>query len=204
MAITNGYASLKEYKVKYYEGNTDDHHSDTDVENAIEDVSRLIDSLTWRRFYASTADETRYYTAADSARLFVDDDMYSVTSLHTDLNADRTYTDTWDTGDYDLLPVNAALDSQPYTWLEVAPLGDYVFPLSRNGVKVTGKFGYCAASSDAPRPIKRACMYGAKYLVQAQPGVTQTANTTLGTRTASDLEGDTIFTSMIDPYKRRV
>ncbi len=54
MAITNGYVTLEEVK-KFIV--LDDHEDDGEVEVNIETISRAIDSITWRRFYATT--ETR-------------------------------------------------------------------------------------------------------------------------------------------------
>ena len=100
MAITNGYVTLEEVK-KFIV--LDDHEDDREVEVNIETISRAIDSITWRRFYATT--ETRYYTPARYDTLSVDDllDITGVSgTLKTDDDGDRTYENTWATTDYDL------------------------------------------------------------------------------------------------------
>ena len=60
MAITNGYTDLEEYKDRFDVG---DHDDDSDIESVITAVSRSIDNICWQRFYTTSADETRYYTA---------------------------------------------------------------------------------------------------------------------------------------------
>ena len=123
--------------------------NDTTLEAIITAVSRAIDGYCMRRFYRNATDETRYYTAEYPDYLFVEDDIGSITTLATDDDGDRTYEDTWATTDYDLLPFNAALDGEPYTWIQVAPDGDYMFPARvQKGVQLVGKFGYSATTPD--------------------------------------------------------
>ena len=205
MTITNGYGDLKGYKVRFMDGNTDDHKDDVFLESAIEGTSRLIDNLCKRRFYTSTADETRYYTAQCSSALYPEDDIQTLTSLKTDKDGNRTYEDTWDTGDYDPMPANATLDGVPTTWIQVSPLGDYVFPTHTNAVEIVGRFGYCAASSDAPAPIREATYLGANRMYKR-------LSTALGVSAAAalgqlqvrvrDLEADPDFVALLQPYSR--
>lgn len=118
-------------------------------------VSRHIDDWTGRRFYTSTADEVRYFTPESQDRVDVGD-LISVTALHTDYNGDRVYESTWGSTDYELEPVNAALDGEPYSHLYAAPLASYSFPAGlRRGVKVTGRWGYSTA---APDVVREACL----------------------------------------------
>ena len=154
MAITNGYASLEEIK-RWVDTTSVDAPDDAVLENIITSVSRYIDRGTWRRFYAST--ETRYYTAVRGDMLVVDDllDITGVTGwIKTDSDGDRTYEDTWATTDYDLLPLNASLDSEPYTLIEITPNGDYRFPIINKGVEIKASFGFSATT---PPEIREAC-----------------------------------------------
>lgn len=165
MAITNGYCTLQEIRgwIGAAEaGYTDD---DTRLEESVESASRYIDDLCGRRFYANSVDETRYYTAsAPNTLTNLDglDDIYSITTLKTDEDEDRTYEYTWATTDYDLLPFNAALDGKPYTRISVAPDGDYTFPTHAKGVQIVGKFGW----STAPKVVKRATLILAAFLLK--------------------------------------
>jgi len=138
LTIVNGYGDLVGYKTRFF-GDTSDTSDDNILEPIIEATSRLIDNITGRRFYA--ADETRYYTPTDAECLFVDD-LLTISTLKTDGDGDRTYETTWDTGDYDLMPLNSSADGAPYTWIEPAVQGSYVFPIMKASVELTGKFGY--------------------------------------------------------------
>jgi hypothetical protein len=118
-----------------------DTNDDTAIDSVIESVSRQIDQFCNRRFFAAI--ETRYFTARSGVMCPVDD-LLSVTTLATDDNADRTYSNSWAATDYELEPVNAALKSppQPYTSIVVTPNGVEAFGTDRRAVKVVGLWGY--------------------------------------------------------------
>lgn len=159
MATTNAYASLSELKLELVISDSTD---DDKLELALDAASRWIDERCGWRFYATANDESRYYTAEHADRLDVPEGIVSLTTLACDQDGDRTYEETWTvTTDYDLVPHNAATDGDPYTGIEVSPLGRYGFPKWRKGVKLTGTFGYAAT---APRAIKRACLLKAQQL----------------------------------------
>jgi hypothetical protein len=176
-----------------------DQYDDNMLERNIEAVSRVIDLITWRRFYAAT--ETRYYTAERSDALVVDD-LLSVTTLKTDSDGDRTYEDTWTTSDYDLMPFNATLDGAPYRSLEITPDGDYSFPTIAKGVELKGSFGY---SSTTPPPIEAACLLGASRLYQRKStplGVSAAANLGQLQVIVTKLKADPDFMGLVGPYTR--
>lgn len=155
MTVINGYTTLALLRARLGFASTDTI-DDTMLEAIIMAVSRWIDHRTGRRFFSTTNDETRYYTAEFDDVLFCPDDIISITSLYTDGDGDRTYETTWAATDYDTEPVNASLDSQPYTRLRITPAGRYSFPVGvGKGVKITGKFGYGAT---APGLISEACL----------------------------------------------
>ena len=154
MTITNGYCTLAQIKARL---EIDDFKDDSILESVVQGVSRSIDAMTGRRFFSTTADETRYYTADFSDVLYTDD-LLSITTLKTDDDGDRTFENTWTTDDYDLLPDNAAVDGKPYTRIELAPYGDYTFPAgTRKGVQIVGRFGYNATDSH-PDVVREACL----------------------------------------------
>lgn len=206
MAITNGYGDLTGYKLRFMDGDTDDHQDDEVLERVIESVSRQIDNICGRRFYTSS--ETRYYSPSDARLLFIDD-LQSVTTLKTDADGDRTYEITWDTGDYDLYPENAATDGEPYTWIEVAVLGTYAFPTMRRSVELAGSFGYCASTdvaSNAPE-IREACYLGAhRIMKRLSTPLGVSANAALGQLAVQvpTLRSDPDFMAMVDPYIRKI
>lgn len=161
MTITNGYTTLVAYKLRFMDGDTTDHEDDPVLEKVIEAASRAIDNICSRRFYPTT--ETRYFTAEEDTLIKLHTDLISVTTLKTDTDGDRTYENTWDTGDYDLVPYNAALDGWPYNAIEITPYSNYYFPYVRKGVEVAGSFGFC---STTPPVIEEACLLAAHRLMK--------------------------------------
>ena len=155
MAITNGYCTAAELKVRLWpSGATVDAVDDTVIEQVVTAVSRWIDEFCATRFFTTDSDETRYYTAEFNDELFTDE-IVSITKLETDEDGDRTYEVEWAATDYDLWPYNAGLDSKSYQSIQITPEGDYGFPVDvKKGVKITGKFGW----SKAPAPVKEACL----------------------------------------------
>jgi hypothetical protein len=150
---------------------------DTVMEDIIEAASRHIDNATHRRFYCTSADETRYYQTTNRERVFIDD-LLTVTSIKVDEDYDRTYETTFAATDYILCPDNAALNGEPYTYIEIDPLGNNYFPRHRKGVQVVGTFGYSATTPD---DIKQACIAIAVNLYNSRRG--------MGTEGAAQITG---------------
>lgn len=136
----NLYATVAALKERMDITDTDD---DTMLTAILTGVCRAIDTHCGQSFYQDNAASVRYYTAIDRETVFVDP-LVSVTTLATDDDADRTYGTTWQTTDYDLQPANAASRERPYTWIEVAPDGDYCFPTRSRAVKLTAIWGWPA------------------------------------------------------------
>jgi len=167
VTITHGYTSLSTAKTRQGIGDTAD---DQTIETVITTVSRMIDEYCGRRFYAVT--ETRLYsapmppypfytvagptffTAPRPTRMLVDD-LLSVSSLVTDEDASRAYATVWAATDYDLFPPNAPLDGHPYWEIRCSPLGNFRFPYTALGIKVTGSFGFSATT---PPNIEEVCL----------------------------------------------
>ena len=145
-----------------------DTTDDVSLNAMIEAVSRIIDELTQRRFYAST--ETRYYQATDAYRIYVDD-LLSVTTLKTDYTSSGTWTYTWTTSDYDLGPVNASADGWPYLYIERKPYGDYYFPITESvprSIQVVGSFGF---SSTVPDMIGEAALLASEQVFKRKDAI---------------------------------
>ena len=140
---------------------------DAVIEDIIEAASRYIDNETRRRFYSSSAGETRYYQTTNPYRVFIDD-LLSVTSIKIDEDYDRTYETTLAATDYILCPDNAALNGEPYTFIERDPLGNHPFPSHRKGIQIIGEWGYSTA---APDDIKQACIAIVVSLYQSRRGM---------------------------------
>lgn len=200
MAITNGYTSLNVYKQRFFDEGAGDTKDDAAIEATIEAISREIDNICGQRFFTTTANETRYYTAERRHFLRLPHRIVSVNTLKTDEDGDRTYEITWQTTDYDLMPYNASLDGEPYFWIETTPNGDYSFPVGiAKGVEISGKFGW----NSAPKPVVEACLLGAHRLMkrlQTPLGVSAAAAMGELSVQVPKLRADPDFMNLVQPY----
>lgn len=200
MAITNGYTSKTVYKERFYNEGSGDTKDDAAIEAVIEAISREIDNICWQRFFTTAADETRYYTAEHRYTLILPYPLVSVNTLKTDEDGDRTYEITWLPTDYDKMPYNAALNGEPYRWLETTPNGDYSFPVGiAKGVEISGKFGW----SSAPLPVVEACLLGSHRLMARRNspyGVSGAAAMGNLTLTVKQMKSDPDIMELLEPY----
>ena len=137
---TNLYSTVAALKTRLSISDTTD---DTTLGLVLTGVCRAIDTHCGQRFYRDSAAATRYYTAEHDDTLFIEP-LVSVTSIATDTDDDGTYATTWATTDYRLMPVNAAADGWPYTWITLKSGGDYDFVSCYAGVRIVGVFGWPA------------------------------------------------------------
>lgn len=149
MALTNCYCTLAELQARM---DIEDTADDAILEQVITGVSRHIEQYTHRKFYAAT--ETRYYTPAAEDWCEIDD-LLTATTVATDDDGTRAWSTAWAATDYELLPANAATDSEPYTTIETAYNGRYTFPLLPRGLKIVGSFGYATST---PAVVREACL----------------------------------------------
>jgi len=172
-----------------------DVDDDLVLEMIVEAASRAIDGQCGRHFYKDSADATRYYSTPFTDALFLPDDIISITTLATDGDGDRVYEDAWAEADYDLLPYNAAADGLPYTWLRVAPDGDYSFPTTNKAIKLIGKFGWPTA---APKQVREACLlFSARLLKRRDAPLGVTGNVELGVAHISKEDSDVL--ALLEP-----
>lgn len=198
MAITNGYATLAEYKAwvatRGMAGTVaTDTSDDASIEIIIEAVSRYIESETGRRFWKDSVDATRYYQTDDAYCVKVDDLSAAPTTVSVDLNDQRIYTDLGSTV-YELSPANALLDGLPYRQIEIIQSSGYYFPTTPRGVKVVGKFGFPSTPTD----IKEATL----AITQAVYG-SRTGQAASGRVTVTDV-GIVIRPDDVPPFAQRV
>lgn len=154
--LQKNYCSLEELKSRLGSAATSTTN-DFELKVAIETAARAIDSICDRRFWRGT--DTRTFTACDLYQVHIDD-LVSVTTLKTDDAGDGTFETTWDTSDYQLLPVNpsAAPETRPYT--SVRAVAGRTFPLPwganarKDRVQIVGVYGWPAV----PVAIKQACL----------------------------------------------
>ncbi len=157
MVIVNGYTDLTTARRQAGILSSTDTADDARLESIVQAVSRHIDDWTGRRYYTSTADEVRFFTADCDEYIDVGD-VLTVTTLRTDLSNDRTYNSTWSSTDFELDPPNAAFESQPqpYTRIYTTPQAAFYFPAGvRRGVRVAGRWGY---STSTPDVVREACL----------------------------------------------
>jgi len=179
MAITNGYctlAELKAYAIPRGGGSAStDTGDDAVAEDIVELVSRYIDGQTGRRFFKNSTDETRYFKAAEEDYCDVGDLSAAPTTVSVDYTNSRDYTALAAT-DFELDPINAALDGVPYTRLYIHPDSSEYFPANvRNGVKVLAKFGF----PSVPEDIKNLTLAICLNVYQGRSGQASAGNVTV-------------------------
>lgn len=169
MAISNGYATLAEFKA-YKDITSTDTTDDAVIEDIIEAASRYIDSVTGRTFYART--ETRYYSLPRGRTLFLDDDLLTITTF---TNGDST---TIASTEYHFLPKNFT----PYFAVELKGSSTVQWRVDSSGnerfvLSIAGTWGYAASHPD---DIKEACL--------------QIATNSYGRRTGENIGGTATVT----------
>lgn len=169
MAITNGYATLAEYKaymaMRGLAGSVGtDASDDAVIEDLIEAVSRYADVTTGRRFYIDTNDTIYYYDAKQNYEIRLPD-FGSITTVAVDYANTRTYTNLA-ASDWEALPVNYSAEGNPITGLAILPTSAAYFPTSRSGVKITGKRGY----PSVPNDIREATLETVANIYSARSG----------------------------------
>jgi hypothetical protein len=180
-----------------------DSTDDTIITSVIDSVSRLIDAHTGRYFGVDAFASTRYYTAQDTDRLYVDD-ISTTTGLlvYTDEDGDGTFENTWAATDYRVGPYNAAAAEWPYQFLEVTQNGSFSWPRNDNyAVKIIAKFGWAAV----PSTIENACILQTERIFKrfdSPLGVTSTTALGVQTLRVPELDGDVRY--MLSPYVRLV
>ena len=203
MAITNGYATLNEFKAYLFPSSNYGTAEDPQMEAAIESASRIIDAHTNRRFYSDSTVSARVYYADTPIRCTVDD-FSTITGLiiKTDTGDNGTYDQTWAATEYILEPLNAEIGgvaSQPYN--SVIATIPKLFPTTgrRPRVQVTAKWGWAAV----PDTVRQACLIQAARLYRrAQTPEGFAAGESFGAiRVSTKLDPDVQM--LLAPYRRQ-
>lgn len=200
MTITNGYADLDNLKAPDVLNLTDSKHDEI-LEREIEAASRRIDEFCGRFFYQITPAEAHYFSAERQNFLHIDD-IYSTTGLviKTDFDGDGTFETTWASTDYNLTPYSPR-NGRPYSGIEIARTGNYVFPLGSKGVEVTALFGWSAV----PSPITQACVMLAQRLHKRyQTILGQSGASAVGTISLSIPKIDPDVQMLLLDFRRRL
>ena len=133
------YATLSQFKEALQ---ISDSVSDTALQAVLDATDQMINNFCDTTLgFGQTASQTRYFTA-DSLYYCLTDPIVSVSSISTDDDGNGTWEVTWTSNDYILAPKNAALDSRPYTEVDVSLGGARSFPLILNGTRIVGVFGW--------------------------------------------------------------
>lgn len=197
--VTNGYCTLAELKRYITPNESTDPLDDQVLIDIIEAASRFIDGVTGRTFYART--ETRYFSVPegqDARKLFLDDDLLTVTTL---TNGDGTVLTT---ADYYLLPRNLSpkyavvlKESSSYYWIwDSSNNSEYV-------ISIAGTWGYAAS---APDDVKDACRMIALSMDKRRSGENISAITTItgGGVVVTPQDVPSIAAKILEKYKRIV
>jgi hypothetical protein len=150
--VVNGYASLNDLKTAL---RIQDSVDDSLLEIALESASRLIDEYTMRNFYnAGTA--TRVFVPSDDDCVPIDDAV-SISSVAVSTLLNKTFDQTWSTGDYQTEPLNGIADGLPgWPITRIRAIGVYEFPYDEDDevatVQITGVWGWSAV----PTTVKQA------------------------------------------------
>jgi hypothetical protein len=131
--------------LKASRGMADFSFVDDDALQALRTASRAVDTICDRHFYLADAsnDQTRYYTPLRPVVLEIDD-CVALTSVQTDQDGDGVFETTLTLHtDFELLPINAALESRPWTHVELKQRSRTFFPVGEpRSVQVVGRFGW--------------------------------------------------------------
>jgi hypothetical protein len=141
----NLYANLNDIKASLVTESVNDEQ----LMRLLEAVSRQIEKpkLTGRYFY--TYEGSKYYDGA-GAKLWLPDDILSISTLKLDQDGDGVYETTLDPSDYVLYPLN----EYPKIRLETSYQSSYsgfAYGIPK-GIEITGVFGY--AESDSPYELR--------------------------------------------------
>lgn len=203
MTITNGYATLQEFKSYLFPSANYGSAEDAQMEAAIETASRMIDEFTARRFYSDASVSARKYWADAPDRVIVDD--FSTTTgliVKTDTGDNGTFDQTWviDT-EYFVEPVNGVVNGvagQPFYVIRSAYIKRFPITGTRPRVQVTAKWGWASV----PKSIKQATLIqAARIYRRAQTPEGFAAGESFGAvRVSSYMDPDVKM--LVAPYRR--
>lgn len=195
MTISNGYATLAEMRARVDLGSTDTAAYDTQIELAVEGVSRAIDAYCNTRFYTTANDEARYFTP-NSPRSCEIDYALSITSVYTDEDVDGVFEVEWTISDYIVWPYNDI----PRSYIETTLYGNRFFsPGLPRSVKAIGKYGY---SQSAPADIRQACLIWASRLFKRRDSPLGIAGTSQFGQVKLMHPDDPDIIRLLAPYRR--
>ena len=190
--MTNAYSDLTTLKSASYLNIATVTDYDTPLLNLLIQASRLLDKWCGRFFFVR--DETRYYDGM-GLKLFLLDDLLSITTLKTDEDGDGTYENSLVVTDYHLYPLN----DFPKIRIEINPNGDYGSFASgvQKGVQIIGSYGYGDGISKTPYSNSGDSVQDATGMTETQTTVTVTSGTNFAVGQTIKIELEQCFISSI-------
>ncbi len=193
MAITNGYATLRQVKAAI---GIADGFDDSLLEMAIESASRQIDSYTERYFYnAGTA--VKIFAPIDNY-VCPTEDFITLSKVETSEDGD-TFDTEWASDDWQQEPLNGRAGGLVTSSTQIRAVKDYYFPYV-NGeatVRITGTWGWSAV----PIAITQATVILASRIFKRLDSPLGIISGELGSmRIGFRLDPD--VQHLIDPYRR--
>lgn len=164
---------------------------DTTLLGYLEDATRQVDFDTGRTF--RTQQLTRYFTPRRTDHISIDD-LLSITTLKTDLNADRSYAVAWVATDYDLQPFDAPNYQAPFERVDInVPQGTQQFVRGQAlSVQIVGKWGYWERLQNAGTTL------GAAIIDTTGTSVTLTDPTKVQMGQTLLIDSEQMYVSFID------
>lgn len=147
MAIGDAYATAVEYRAAKKKGSASE---DTVIGRQLLAVSRYIERVTGQFFNKDATAVARLYVPSQFTRCLVVDPIASVSGLSIKVDTDRdgSFADetAWDSGDYQLLPLNAdkGPEAQPWREIYVPAWSSQAGFSAGEPVEVTAAFGWPA------------------------------------------------------------
>lgn len=174
-----------------------DNFDDAEMWTACRAVSRWIDEYCDRTF-ARRAVTVKLETCGPYS--LATPDLISVTALKTDHDGDGVFEVTWSASDYELQPVNAALEVQPRPYTSLAAVGNLLFPTGHSRRRHRAELAAVLGWHPYPAPVtEAAAILGGDYL---KLGGMSFGVAGYGDYGAVRARLSTPALSMLDPYRR--
>lgn len=198
MALSDAYATAAEYRAVIKPDA--DAAGDAAILSDLKAISRYLEGKLGRFFNKESADSTLYFAPSDASDRFEIGDYSAVpTSITVDDDGDGTPETVLATTDYELWPLNAALEPepQPYTQLVLPTWGTRGYWAAGARIKVVGKRGWPAV----PEPVKSATIRLTAILRLESPLATRRIPE-MGESIESSPDAQRIVRYLTEQYKR--
>lgn len=161
--MANEYVTAEEIKAAISLDSEDDIDDDV-IELAATAASRAVEKhCRGRRFWVDTTAKARLFDGWGGRILWLKPDLAELTTLKVDTADNGTFDETWTAGaDFNLYPLNASEDDEPYRYIELRESSGRVFPSGGARIQVTGKWGWPAV----PAEVTQAALLVAIRLVK--------------------------------------